>query len=103
MKAKPRLGRGIDAIFADSIKDDASQIIEIPSDEIYPNPIQPRKTFDETTIAELAESIKKHGLISPILVRRTNTRYEIIAGERRYHACKLAGIQNIPSIVKDIS
>lgn len=58
MKAKPRLGRGIDAIFADSIKDDASQIIEIPSDEIYPNPIQPRKTFDETTIAELAESIK---------------------------------------------
>ncbi|MGB4109679.1 MAG: ParB/RepB/Spo0J family partition protein, partial [Desulfomonilia bacterium] len=54
-------------------------------------------------IAELAESIKKHGLISPILVRRTNTRYEIIAGERRYHACKLAGIQNIPSIVKDIS
>ncbi len=103
MKAKPRLGRGIDAIFADSIKDDASQIIEIPSDEIYPNPIQPRKTFDEASIAELAESIKKHGLISPILVRRTNTRYEIIAGERRYHACKLAGIQNIPSIVKDIS
>ena len=103
MKSKPRLGRGIDAIFADSIQDDVTQIIDIPSDEIYPNPIQPRKTFDEKAIAELAESIKKHGLISPILVRRTNTRYEIIAGGRRYHACKLAGIQNIPSIVKDIS
>ena len=103
MKSKPRLGRGIDAIFTDSIQDDGTQIIEIPSDEIYPNPIQPRKSFDEKSIADLAESIKKNGLISPILVRRTNTRYEIIAGERRYHACKLAGISKIPSIVKDIS
>jgi len=103
MKSKPRLGRGIDAIFTDSIQDDGNQIIEIPSDEIYPNPIQPRKSFDEKSIADLAESIKKNGLISPILVRRMNTRYEIIAGERRYHACKLAGISKIPSIVKDIS
>ncbi len=103
MKTKTRLGRGIDAIFADSLHDDSSQIIEIPSDEIFPNPSQPRKTFDENSLAELADSIKAHGLISPILVRRTNTRYEIIAGERRYQACKLAGIRNIPSIVKDIS
>lgn len=103
MKTKTRLGRGIDAIFADSFQDDTSQVIEIPVDEIYPNPTQPRKTFDENSIAELSESIKAHGLISPILVRKMNTRYEIIAGERRYQACKLAGITNIPSIVKDIS
>jgi len=102
MKPKSRLGRGIDAIFADSVQEDVNQVIEIPVDEIYPNPIQPRKSFDERTIAELAASIKTHGLISPILVRRTNTRYEIIAGERRYQACKLAGIQKIPSIVRDI-
>jgi ParB family chromosome partitioning protein len=102
MKSKSRLGRGIDAIFADSIQEEGTQVVEIPVDEIYPNPIQPRKSFDEKAIAELAASIKSHGLISPILVRRTNTRYEIIAGERRYQACKLAGIQRIPSIVKDI-
>jgi ParB family chromosome partitioning protein len=103
MKAKPRLGRGIDAIFAGSVQDDGTQIIEIPADEIFPNPIQPRKSFDEASLAELSESIKQHGLLSPVLVRRTNTRYEIIAGERRYHACKLAGMQKIPSIVKEIS
>ncbi|HPD20228.1 MAG: ParB/RepB/Spo0J family partition protein [Desulfomonilia bacterium] len=102
MKSKSRLGRGIDAIFADSVQEDGAQVIEIPVDEIYPNPIQPRKSFDEKSIAELAASIKSHGLISPILVRRMNTRYEIIAGERRYQACKLAGIQKIPSIVRDI-
>ncbi|MDX9760558.1 MAG: ParB/RepB/Spo0J family partition protein [Desulfomonilia bacterium] len=102
MKPKSRLGRGIDAIFADSVHEDGVQVIDIPVDEIYPNPVQPRKSFDEKTIAELAASIKSHGLISPILVRRTNTRYEIIAGERRYQACKLAGIQKIPSIVRDI-
>lgn len=103
MKTKTRLGRGINAIFTDSLQDDSSQVIEIPLDEIYPNPTQPRKTFAENSIVELAESIKSHGLISPILVRRMNTRYEIIAGERRYQACKLAGIRNIPSLVKDIS
>ncbi len=102
MKSKSRLGRGIDAIFADSVQEDGTLVVEIPVDEIYPNPIQPRKSFDEKTIAELAASIKSHGLISPILVRRTNTRYEIIAGERRFQACKLAGIQKIPSIVRDI-
>lgn len=74
MKSKSRLGRGIDAIFADSVQEDGAQVIEIPVDEIYPNPIQPRKSFDEKSIAELAASIKSHGLISPILVRRMNTR-----------------------------
>jgi ParB family transcriptional regulator, chromosome partitioning protein len=104
MKPKSRLGRGIDALFADSLHEEGSeQIIVIPVGDIYPNPAQPRKTFDSKSIAELGESIKSHGLISPILVRRMNSRYEIISGERRFQACKVAGIDKVPSIVKDIS
>lgn len=103
MKPKARLGRGIDAIFADTLQDDAALVVEIPASEIYPNPAQPRKTFDEQSIAELASSIKAHGLLSPIVVRKMNTKYEIIAGERRFQACKTAGIEKIPAMVKDIS
>jgi len=103
MKPKARLGRGIDAIFADTLQDDAALVVEIPASEIYPNPAQPRKTFDEQGIAELASSIKAHGLLSPIVVRKMNTKYEIIAGERRFQACKTAGIEKIPAMVKDIS
>jgi len=103
MKPKARLGRGIDAIFADTLQDDTAIIVEIPATEIYPNPSQPRKTFDDKSISELAESIKSHGLISPIVVRKMNSKYEIIAGERRYQACKVAGLTKIPAMVKDIS
>jgi ParB family chromosome partitioning protein len=103
MKTKPRLGRGIDALFADSLHEEGSQIIDIPIEEIFPNPTQPRKLINDDKISDLSESIKKSGLISPIIVRKMNTKYEIIAGERRYHACKMAGIENIPSIVKEIS
>ena len=103
MKTKPRLGRGIDALFGDSIQEDSSQISDLSIDEVYPNPIQPRKFMDDAKIAELSESIKNNGLISPIIVRRINSKYEIIAGERRYHACKRAGIEKIPSIIKEIS
>ena len=103
MKTKPRLGRGIDALFGDSYVEDSSQIIDISIGKVYPNPIQPRKLFDEDKISELCESIKTSGLISPIIVRKINSKYEIIAGERRYHACKKAGLDKIPSIVKEIS
>lgn len=103
MKTKPRLGRGIDALFTGSLQDDSTQIIDLPVTDICPNPIQPRKMFDDDKIAELTESIKVNGLISPIIVRKINTKYEIIAGERRFHACRNAGLDKIPSIVKDIS
>ncbi|HHO75254.1 MAG TPA: ParB/RepB/Spo0J family partition protein [Deltaproteobacteria bacterium] len=103
MKTKPRLGRGIDALFTGSLQDEGVQIIELSVNDICPNPIQPRKLFDDDKIAELTESIKINGLISPIIVRKINTKYEIIAGERRYHACKKAGLDRIPSIVKEIS
>ena len=103
MKTKPRLGRGLDALFGDSLAEDSSLVIDLSINEVYPNPIQPRKLIDDDKIAELSESIKNNGLLSPIIVRRINSKYEIIAGERRYHACKMAGIEKIPSIVKEIS
>jgi ParB family transcriptional regulator, chromosome partitioning protein len=103
MKAKPRLGKGIDALIPVEAHDVNTQVVELSLDEIRPNPIQPRKSIDRDKLAELSESIKVHGLISPILVRKFNTKYEIIAGERRFHACKLAGIERVPVIVKDVS
>lgn len=104
MKARPRLGKGIDALFPVGEGSSwSSGVIELPLEEIRPNPIQPRKTIDQDKLVELAQSIKLHGLISPILVRKFNSRYEIIAGERRFHACRLAGLARVPVIVKDVS
>jgi ParB family transcriptional regulator, chromosome partitioning protein len=103
MKVKPRLGKGIDALIPVDVNNLTSQVMELSLDEIRPNPIQPRKTIDKEKLSELAESIKLHGLISPILVRKFNTKYEIIAGERRFHACRLAGLTSVPVIVKDVS
>lgn len=67
------------------------------------NPFQPRKTFHDRTLEELSQSIKEYGVIQPVLVRRNGGRYELIAGERRYRAAKLAGLDTIPAIVKDLT
>ncbi|MDE7256503.1 MAG: ParB/RepB/Spo0J family partition protein, partial [Clostridia bacterium] len=75
---------------------------EMPLSKIYPNPNQPRKNFDEQALRELADSIKKHGVIMPIVVNDDhNGRYMIIAGERRYRATKLAGLSTIPVIIRN--
>lgn len=103
MKAKSRLGKGIDALFPSSLNEAGSEIIELSLDEIRPNPIQPRKALDNEKLGELAASIKLHGLISPIIVRKTDSKYEIIAGERRFHACRKAGIDRISAIVREVS
>ena len=76
-------------------------VSKIKTDEIYPNPNQPRKTFDQESLEELAESIRVHGLIQPIIVNKMEDGYLIIAGERRYRACKLAGLTEIDAIVKN--
>lgn len=77
-------------------------IINIPIDEITPNIYQPRKEFDDNTLDDLTNSIKSYGVLQPIVVRRSGkTGYEIIAGERRWRACKKAGFTDIPAIVKD--
>lgn len=78
-------------------------ISKININEIYPNPNQPRKTFDKESLEELAESIRIHGLIQPITVNKMSDGYLIIAGERRYRACKLAGLTEIDAIVKNYS
>ena len=101
MKSKSRLGRGIDAIFSESLVDHAGTLVDLSLDEIVPNPIQPRKTIEDASLTELSESIRVNGLISPIVVRRVDSRYEIIAGERRYRAAKMAGLDRIPVIVRE--
>jgi ParB family chromosome partitioning protein len=78
-------------------------IVSITLDRLVPNPKQPRKTFYEQTISELAESIKQHGVLSPILVRPSGSKYEIIAGERRFKAAEQAGLNEVPAIIKDVS
>jgi len=95
-----RLGRGLDALIPSlSVKDD-DKVIEIPLAQLRPNPYQPRKTFDEDSIKELAESIKQHGIIQPIIVRTVLKGYEIIAGERRFRASQLCGNTSIPAVVR---
>ena len=78
-------------------------LIDIPINRIIPSPDQPRKTFYEQTISELAESIKQHGVLSPIIVRPSGPKYEIIAGERRLRAARQAGLKEIPAIIKKAS
>jgi len=103
MKQKQRLGRGIDALFSTVSLSSNSGVVELSVKEILPNPVQPRKDFDNERLSELSDSIKKNGLLSPILVRRNNSRYEIIAGERRFRAASLAGYEKIPCIIKEVS
>ena len=106
-----KLGKGLDAIFGENLsqileemqQDETSDRNEIKIIDIRPNPYQPRKKFDDVKIQELAQSIKESGVFTPILIRKGITGYELIAGERRLRACKLAGLESIPSIILEIS
>ena len=103
MKKSLGLGRGLDALIDTTHVSTAgsSSISEIPLDKIYPNPDQPRRTFDEEALEELAQSIKEHGVISPITLRKdANNQYMIIAGERRFRASKIAGLDSIPAYIR---
>ncbi|EPG73930.1 ParB-like protein [Leptospira fainei serovar Hurstbridge str. BUT 6] len=110
MSAKPKaLGRGLGNLIPVSedkaLKEAGGEgaLREIKLSEIRPNPDQPRRTFSEDSLRELSETIKAHGVIQPIVVKETGGGYEIISGERRYRACKLAGFMKIPAIVKKAS
>ena len=106
-----RLGKGLGAIFGDDLSDVIEEIqqgedhraSEIDLSEIRPNPYQPRKIFDDEKIGELAQSIKEHGVFTPVLLRKSLTGYELIAGERRVRASKLAGRKSIPAIVMEFT
>jgi ParB family transcriptional regulator, chromosome partitioning protein len=98
------LGKGINAFFPDAINDDNSESIqEIKLKELRPNPYQPRKTFDDEAIQELKKSIEEHGIIQPLIVRKSIKGYEIVAGERRYRAAVEAKFKTVPAIVKTLT
>jgi ParB family chromosome partitioning protein len=101
--SKKVLGRGLSALIPEVVDDsktaDSNSIIEIKLDRIDPSPSQPRKDFDEEGLKELAVSIKETGIIQPIVVRRSGDRYEIIAGERRFRAAGLAGLETVRAII----
>lgn len=98
-----RLGRGLDALIPSLSVSEDDKVIEVSLSQLRPNPYQPRKTFDDDSIKELAESIKQHGVIQPIIVRSVLKGYEIIAGERRFRASSLIGSQTIPAVVRSFS
>lgn len=110
------LGKGLEELFSndllsfdnieETIVNEAkeSDVVELDINELRPNPYQPRKVFDEEKLKELAESIKVHGVIQPIIVKKSTVRgYEIIAGERRVKASKIAGLTKVPAIIKDFN
>ena len=99
---KGGLGRGLESLFGENAADNEGAV-NIRLTDIEPNRDQPRKDFNEDSLAELAESIEKHGLIQPIVVRpEANGSYRIIAGERRWRACRMAGLTEVPVIIKEI-
>ena len=100
-KSDKGLGRGLGSMFTAPAAVKQETVREIPLTDILNRPDQPRKTFDEESLNELAASIKDHGILQPILVRPRNGRYEIIAGERRWRAAKIAGLATIPAILRD--
>ena len=111
-KKKPSVAGKVDELFKEKKEESiddlfdvnaAKGMINIPISRLVPNPNQPRKTFFEQTIKELAESIKEQGILSPIIVMPHGDKYEIIAGERRYKAAAVAGLKEIPALIKKVS
>lgn len=97
--ARKALGRGLKSLINDY---DRKEIYQVDLKKIKPNPFQPRRDFDEDTLKELAESIEKNGVLQPVLLRRNGDDYEIIAGERRCRASRMAGLKDVPAVVRDI-
>ena len=103
--SKRALGKGLDALIQSDPGDlqDQSGVLELALDRIEPNDDQPRKSFSRETLDELAASIRENGIIQPIIVEQRADRYRIIAGERRYRAAKIVGLETVPAIVKQYS
>lgn len=100
---KPRLGKGLQALITDMSSVGTDEVRHIDVDLIMPNPYQPRRVFAEEELEELAASIKQHGLIQPVTVRPRGGRFELVVGERRLRAAKLAGLTEVPALVKEWS
>jgi len=103
--SKEVLGRGLGALLSADLKESVSEterVKELEIDRIDANPYQPRERFDDEHLAELAESIRKHGVLQPVVVRRDGERYQLVLGERRLRASNLAGRKTIPAIVREM-
>jgi ParB family transcriptional regulator, chromosome partitioning protein len=98
-----RLGKGLDALIPSLNVEENDQIIEAQIQQIRPNPYQPRKEFDEKALDELAESIKEHGVIQPLIVRKSIKGFELVAGERRLRASERAGLSTVPVVIREFS
>ncbi len=104
-KKKSGLGKGLDALFLDNAVEEAQgSAATLSVNEITPNRAQPRKTFDEDALSELAQSIAEHGVLQPLLVRPlTDGSYQLIAGERRWRASRMAGLTEVPVVIREMS
>ena len=101
MTHKP-LGRGLGALLSADTSIAPNESIELDETLIEPCPVQPRTRFDDASLSELAQSIKANGVVQPLLVRRSGGRFELIAGERRLRAARLAGLRTVPAVIKDV-
>ena len=101
---KKSLGRGLDSLLGEAVVKKQSTVTEIPIEELAPGQYQPRKRMHKDTLEELSDSIKQQGVLQPIVVRKqASGLYEIVVGERRWRAAQLAGLETVPSIIKDIN
>ena len=111
---KKALGKGLEELFSNAsfsidtledtiVKEEGNTAIEVPLSQIRSNPYQPRKFFDEEALNELADSIKEYGVVEPVILKKSVKGYEIVAGERRCKASKIAGLTTVPAIVKDFT
>lgn len=102
---KGGLGKGLEALFVDNATEQGAQVVTLKVSEIEPNRNQPRRDFDEEALAELAESIAQHGILQPLLVRplANGDGYQLVAGERRWRASRMAGLTEVPVVVREMS
>ena len=104
MAKKGGLGKGLDAIFHDNARSDESGAVELNINEIEPNRNQPRSSFDDEAMRELADSIAQHGVLQPLLVRpQLSGGYQIVAGERRWRASRMAGLTTVPALIRELT
>ncbi|MDQ0297636.1 ParB family chromosome partitioning protein [Salibacterium salarium] len=97
------LGRGLNAFFPEESSAEENLVEDVRTKDLRPNPYQPRKSFTEEAIEELRDSIIEHGILQPLIVRKSIKGYEIVVGERRFRAAKEAGLDTVPAVVKDLS
>lgn len=104
MAKKGGLGKGLDAIFYDNSREDDGGAVELNIHDLEPNRTQPRQSFDDEAMTELADSIAQHGVLQPILVRPLlSGGYQIVAGERRWRASRMAGLTTVPAVIRDLT